>query len=746
MNFKLNFINRAALLTVLSTLGAQLPTAHAQGTAFTYQGRLNDSGAPANGSYDLRFAIFDASSAGNQAGNAQTNTAAGVTNGIFSVTLDFGGIFTGTNYWLDVRVRTNGTGAFAGLTPRQPLLPVPYAIFANTAGNLSGTIANSALPSSPIFSGTVTGSSFSGSGANLTSIDAGNISSGILADARLSDNVALRAGGNMFTEPQFFNGPIYLNSTAGFDQSSAGNFLIDAPFVVGGRFAVLTNGNVGIGTSNPSHTLDVNGDAMFASNNFFGAQTRQMLNLWGTQYGVGVQSYRLYFRTDSSFPGGGFAWFQGGTHSDATDDPGTNGAELMRLTGSGLTINGTVSGNGALPWQIVSGTSQLAQPKTGYLLTNNSLVAVTLPVSPSIGDVVRVSGIGAGGWKIAQNAGQFVRTGNLPGNIGSTWTPRDSNRNWYSVASSSDGTKLVAGIVGGIIGGQIYTSTNSGTTWTARDSNRNWYSVASSSDGTKLVAGVDGGQIYTSTDSGVTWTPHDSSRNWRCVASSSDGTRLVAGVDGGQIYTSADSGGTWTPQNSAFLGWYSVASSSDGVKLVAAAFGGQIYTSTDSGVTWTPRDSNRAWYSVASSSNGAKLVAGVQGGQIYTSTDSGVTWTPRDNNRQWYSLASSADGTKLVAGVSGDQIYNSTDSGVTWTAQNSGGRSWYSVASSSDGTKVVAAAYGDQIYTAVLFVGPSTTPGTAGYLLGNQNAAIELQYVGNGQFLPISSVGTFQAF
>ena len=57
--------------------------------------------------------------------------------------------------------------------------------------------------------------------------------------------------------------------------------------------------------------------------------------------------------------------------------------------------------------------------------------------------------------------------------------------------------------------GQIYTSTDSGVNWTARESNRNWYSVASSADGTRLVAVVNGGQIYTSTDSGMNWTPRD---------------------------------------------------------------------------------------------------------------------------------------------------------------------------------------------------------------------------------------------
>ena len=50
----------------------------------------------------------------------------------------------------------------------------------------------------------------------------------------------------------------------------------------------------------------------------------------------------------------------------------------------------------------------------------------------------------------------------------------------------------------GHYGGQIYISTDSGVSWTARDSNRQWMSVASSADGNKLVAVVYGGQIYTS--------------------------------------------------------------------------------------------------------------------------------------------------------------------------------------------------------------------------------------------------------
>jgi len=237
---------RFIVLTLLAFITHNLPcsTAHAQGTAFTYQGRLNDGGTPATGLYDLRFALFDASAAGNQAGGSVTNFSTAVTNGLFTVSLNFGSVFTGTNYWLDIRVRTNGAGTFTGLTSRQAVTPTPYAIFAITASNLSGTI--------------------SGSGANLTALNANNITSGTLADGELSGNVALlNRNGQTFTGAQFFDNLIRLDSASGFSQSSAGNFSVDAPFISGGRFVVLTNGNVGIGITSPSQKLEVNGDAKF---------------------------------------------------------------------------------------------------------------------------------------------------------------------------------------------------------------------------------------------------------------------------------------------------------------------------------------------------------------------------------------------------------------------------------------------------------------------------------------------------
>ena len=137
---------------------------------------------------------------------------------------------------------------------------------------------------------------------------------------------------------------------------------------------------------------------------------------------------------------------------------------------------------------------------------------------------------------------------------------------------SADGTKQTAVVSGG----QIYVSTDSGNTWTAKESNRNWYSVAMSADGTKQTAVVSGGQIYISTDSGNTWTPKESNRNWRSVAMSADGTKQTAVVNGGQIYVSTDSGNTWTAKESNRY-WTSVAMSADGTKQTAVVSGGQIY-------------------------------------------------------------------------------------------------------------------------------------------------------------------------
>src|SRR5262245_22761416 len=72
-------------LVVVIALGAD-----AQSTSFTYQGRLQDGGAPANGSYDFQFRLFDAPAAGSQVASTLVREDVTAVNGTFSVALDFG--------------------------------------------------------------------------------------------------------------------------------------------------------------------------------------------------------------------------------------------------------------------------------------------------------------------------------------------------------------------------------------------------------------------------------------------------------------------------------------------------------------------------------------------------------------------------------------------------------------------------------------------------------------------------------
>jgi len=179
----------------------------------------------------------------------------------------------------------------------------------------------------------------------------------------------------------------------------------------------------------------------------------------------------------------------------------------------------------------------------------------------------------------------------LSNDAGATWTPAYPAINtWSCVASSADGTKLVAAATitaatdGGLSlssDGRVYVSANSGVTWASSGQRDNWKSVAVSADGTKLVAAVGSsvqsglGRIYVSTNSGWTWQQSmESTNHWVSVASSADGTRLVAadpfgcpcGPATGRIYVSSDSRVSWSLTGASNEVWTAVASSADGTK------------------------------------------------------------------------------------------------------------------------------------------------------------------------------------
>lgn len=116
---------RILVLTFLALCLIRAAFAAPLGTGFTYQGQLMESGAPANGNHSMAFQLFDAVSGGVAKSGVFGPTNVNVTDGIFSVELDFGTApFDGTQLWLEITVGSDT------LSPRTKLTATPYALAA----------------------------------------------------------------------------------------------------------------------------------------------------------------------------------------------------------------------------------------------------------------------------------------------------------------------------------------------------------------------------------------------------------------------------------------------------------------------------------------------------------------------------------------------------------------------------------------------------------------------------------------
>ncbi|MCA9975842.1 MAG: hypothetical protein KC413_08830, partial [Anaerolineales bacterium] len=105
------------------------------GTTFTYQGELEDAAGAANGTYDFSFRLLDGPDPGtaNQVGSPVAVNNVAITDGIFTIELDFGASpFTGDARWLEISVARDGDTPTT-LTPTQPLTAVPYALYGEDA-------------------------------------------------------------------------------------------------------------------------------------------------------------------------------------------------------------------------------------------------------------------------------------------------------------------------------------------------------------------------------------------------------------------------------------------------------------------------------------------------------------------------------------------------------------------------------------------------------------------------------------
>lgn len=516
---------------LLLLLGLVLTTkVSAQGTAFSYQGRLGDNGSPATGIYDFQFGIFNAVTNGSRVSVWQTNSAVPVTNGLFTATLDFGtGIFTGNSRWLDISVRTNGVAAFTTIYPRQPVLPVPYAIFANTASNVLGTVSASqinggttnqiALTNSlNVFAGTFSGTfggAFSGNGAGLTNLNGSNLASGTVADARLSANVALLNANQTFTGTNTFTAP---NNFTGDNQFTGANNFTNFGNSFSGSF--FGNGLVGWIVTNSLAFTAVRDHGYTVTNS-------------------GLVTITLPLSANL-LPG-----------------------DIIRIAGAG-----------AGGWLAAANSGQTV---FGCLLSFKNCIPSPLPTSADYrsvassadGTVMYAAGLSFSGVLGSTDSGRTwsqVGTPNLSGS-------------WVSVACSANGKIVYAEPSSGA----IQKSTNYGGTWATTGVTQTGNAISCTADGGTLftsnyacsgngtnLARLVSGAISISTNSGSSWLPNlTAPTTFSCVGASSDCTKLVAGNASGFLYASANRGASWTQITSTAQSWSGAWMSPDGSKFAA---------------------------------------------------------------------------------------------------------------------------------------------------------------------------------
>jgi hypothetical protein len=385
-NMNTRLIRTATIVTVLlmatTILNAQTPA----GTAFTYQGQLKLLGTPLDDTADFEFILWDAAEGGNPVSSIWLQYGVYVDGGQFTVPLNFGSaVFDGEARWLEIAVRAPaGSGGFTILSPRQELTPAPYALYAlNSPGGSGYWTANGddiyydagrvgigwAGGTFPLFPLDVRSS-------GGTTLYAYNSASGQAIVASSSNGTAIvansssgsgdkRAVDAAIANPDGF--ALYGLNEAEEGAACAVYGQTLSPVGFGGYFVGrgYFSGNVGIGTSSPSHPLHVQSSGASAIDvNVTAASgfTRGVRSEINSPYGAAVDGM-----ADAAI--GTAAAVRGGAQSpDGVGVFGYNDAEsgnaigVRGETGSDTGFGGYFVGRGYFSGNVGIGTSSPSHP------------------------------------------------------------------------------------------------------------------------------------------------------------------------------------------------------------------------------------------------------------------------------------------------------------------------------------------------------------------------------------------------
>jgi hypothetical protein len=425
-------IQNAAVLLLLAVLNSQFSTAHAQGTAFTYQGQLHNNGSPANGIYAVSFTLFNTNATGVPVAGPVTNNGVIVSNGLFTVPVDFGaGAFTGQSNWLEIAVATNLTGSFTTLAPRQPVTPTPYAIYSANAGNAinaasaaSATAATTANTANN-FSGALTGDVIGTQAATVVSSVGGQTATSVANGVSAANNATSVNTANTIVQ-----------------RDSSGN--ISAGTVAANAFSGNGGGltNLNVSASQLTSIGNTNGGLY----NFFVGPSGNATTSGFYNTAIGYDAF-FYNAGGSYNTADGFASLENNTNGNANTANGygalnrnTNGSYNTANGYAALYLNASGSNNIALGYlagyNITTGSSNIDIGNQGFS-TDANIIRIGSGQSQTF-IAGNLNGNGGGLTNLNVSASQLSSIGNTNGGIGNFFAGPSGN----AATSGSDNTAI----------------------------------------------------------------------------------------------------------------------------------------------------------------------------------------------------------------------------------------------------------------------------------------------------------------